>query len=183
MWISLRNPSGNEGRSGRSMSRHVRMADSGARPSRRKNEPGILPAAYIRSSMSTVRGKKSIPSRTRRAAVAVTRMVVSPMRATTAPSACPARRPASKDRVLFSAPLTTAETVMASAIFAPLRTTRGPSGPDGASSQLERPSLTRPLQLAAGLSLGPLICFLSVARATPTSQRRNTLSVEGRDRR
>ena len=33
-------------------------------PSRRKNEPGILPAAYMRSSMSTVRGKKSMPSRT-----------------------------------------------------------------------------------------------------------------------
>ena len=29
------------------------------RPSRRKNEPGIRPAAYIRSSTSTVSGKKS----------------------------------------------------------------------------------------------------------------------------
>ena len=44
-WTSLRNPSGNEGRSGRSMSRSVRMAWSEALPSRRKNEPGILPAA------------------------------------------------------------------------------------------------------------------------------------------
>ena len=182
MWISLRNPSGKEGRSGRSISRHVKIADSGARPSRRKNEPGILPAAYIRSSMSTVKGKKSAPSRTRRAAVAVTRMVVSPIRATTAPSACPARRPASKDRVLFSAPLTAAETVMASAIIAPLRTTQGPSGPDGASSQLERPRAARPLQLAAGHSLGPLMCFSLVAWATPASQRHNPLSVEGRVR-
>ena len=65
-WTSLRNPSGNDGRRGRSMRRQVRMAWSVARPSRRKNEPGILPAAYIRSSMSTVRGKKSAPSRTPR---------------------------------------------------------------------------------------------------------------------
>jgi hypothetical protein len=42
---SLRNPLGNEGRSGRSMRRQVRMAWSDDFPSRRKNEPGILPAA------------------------------------------------------------------------------------------------------------------------------------------
>ena len=35
------------------------MASVLGRPSRRKNEPGILPAAYIRSSTSTVSGKKS----------------------------------------------------------------------------------------------------------------------------
>ena len=86
-WTSLRNPSGNDGRRGRSMRRQVRMAWSVARPSRRKNEPGILPAAYIRSSMSTVRGKKSAPSRTPRDAVAATSTMVSPMRPTTAPSA------------------------------------------------------------------------------------------------
>ena len=45
MCTSLRKPSGNEGRSGRSMSRQVRMAWSELLPSRRKNEPGILPAA------------------------------------------------------------------------------------------------------------------------------------------
>ena len=39
------------------------MAVSDGRPSRRKNAPGILPAAYIRSSTSIVSGKKSIPSR------------------------------------------------------------------------------------------------------------------------
>ncbi len=55
------------------------VAWSVARPSRRKNEPGILPAAYIRSSMSTVSGKKSCPSRTLRAAVAVTSTIVSPI--------------------------------------------------------------------------------------------------------
>ena len=64
IWVSLRKPSGNDGRSGRSVSRQVRIASSLGRPSRRKNEPGILPAAYARSSTSTVNGKKSMPSRT-----------------------------------------------------------------------------------------------------------------------
>ena len=35
------------------------MASSDGRPSRRKNEPGMRPAAYIRSSTSMVSGKKS----------------------------------------------------------------------------------------------------------------------------
>ncbi len=35
------------------------MASSPGRPSLRKNEPGIWPTAYIRSSTSIVRGKKS----------------------------------------------------------------------------------------------------------------------------
>jgi hypothetical protein len=59
IWISLRSPLTNDGRSGRSIRRQVRMASSDGRPSRRKNEPGIRPAAYIRSSTSTVSGKKS----------------------------------------------------------------------------------------------------------------------------
>jgi hypothetical protein len=62
-WTSSRKPSRKVGRSGRSVSRAVRMAVSEGRPSRRKNPPGILPAAYIRSSTSTVSGKKSMPSR------------------------------------------------------------------------------------------------------------------------
>ena len=41
-WVSLRYPSAKLGRSGRSMSRAVRMAVSDGRPSRRKNEPGDL---------------------------------------------------------------------------------------------------------------------------------------------
>jgi len=45
MWTSLRKPLGKDGRSGRSMSRSVRMAWSEDLPSRRKKEPGILPAA------------------------------------------------------------------------------------------------------------------------------------------
>src|SRR5215207_7986959 len=55
------------------MSRQVRMARSVGRPSRRKKLPGMRPAAYMRSSTSTVRGKKSMPSRMLRAALAVTR--------------------------------------------------------------------------------------------------------------
>ena len=62
-WTSSRKPSWKVGRRGRSIRRHVRMAVSDGRPSRRKKEPGILPAAYIRSSTSIVSGKKSIPSR------------------------------------------------------------------------------------------------------------------------
>jgi hypothetical protein len=58
-WTSLRSPFLKVGRSGRSMSRQVRIASSEGRPSRRKKEPGIRPAAYMRSSTSTVRGKKS----------------------------------------------------------------------------------------------------------------------------
>ena len=59
IWISLRRPLVNDGRSGRSISRQVRMASSLGRPSRRKNEPGMRPTEYIRSSTSTVSGKKS----------------------------------------------------------------------------------------------------------------------------
>ena len=40
---SLRKPSGNDGRSGRSVSRQVRIAGSPGRPSRRKNDAGDLP--------------------------------------------------------------------------------------------------------------------------------------------
>ena len=61
---SLRIPLGKSGRSGRSVRRAVRMASPLGRPSRRKNEPGILPVAYRRSSKSTLSGKKSMPSRT-----------------------------------------------------------------------------------------------------------------------
>ncbi len=58
-WTSLRRPFLKVGRSGRSMSRQVRMASVEGRPSRRKKLPGILPMAYMRSSTSTVSGKKS----------------------------------------------------------------------------------------------------------------------------
>ena len=85
-WTSLRKSAGNDGRSGRSVRRHVRIASSPGRPSRRKNEPGILPAAYMRSSTSTVSGKKSMPSRGFDVQT-VDRSVVSPTLTRTAPSA------------------------------------------------------------------------------------------------
>lgn len=79
-WISLRRPETNDGRSGRSISRQVRMASSEGRPSRRKNEPGMRPAAYIRSSTSTVSGKKSNWSLGFLLAVVAESTIVSPSR-------------------------------------------------------------------------------------------------------
>ncbi len=75
--------------------RAVSVPFSPARPSRLKNEPGILPAAYIRSSTSTVSGRKSASRRS--PAVAVARTIVSPWRTTTAPPACFAIRPVSNE--------------------------------------------------------------------------------------
>jgi len=76
------------------------VAASVGRPSRRKKEPGILPAAYIFSSKSTVRGKKSTPSRGSAEAVAVARITVSPQRTRALPLACSATRPISMVSVL-----------------------------------------------------------------------------------
>ncbi len=75
--------------------RAVSVAFSPGRPSRLKKEPGILPAAYMRSSTSTVNGRKS----TSRSwpATAVARTIVSPWRTTTAPEACLAILPVSKE--------------------------------------------------------------------------------------
>ena len=79
--------------------------------------------------MSTVRGKKSVPSRTDRAAVAVASRTVSPMRPTTAPSARLASLPVSNVRVR-SVPLIGPDTEMASAMVL-----LGVSGAPGAGSQ------------------------------------------------
>ena len=49
IWTSSRNPSGNDGRMGRSMSRAVRISLVVGRPSRLRNPPGNLPAAATRS--------------------------------------------------------------------------------------------------------------------------------------
>ena len=73
--------------------RAVRVPFSPARPSRLKKLPGILPAAYMRSSTSTVSGRKSTSRRF--PAVAVARTIVSPARTTTAPLACLASLPVS----------------------------------------------------------------------------------------
>src|ERR1700742_2036465 len=78
--------------------RAVGVAFSPELASRRKNEPGILPAAYMRSSTSTVSGRKS-PSRSP-PMVAVLRTIVSPELTTTAPPACFASLPVSKEIVL-----------------------------------------------------------------------------------
>ena len=93
---SFRKPFGQSGRIGRSIMRAVRIAFSVGRPSRLKKPPGIFPAAYIRSSTSTVSGKKSAPSRASRRPWAVARTIVSPLLTTTAPSACLASLPVSK---------------------------------------------------------------------------------------
>ena len=75
--VSSLYPFGNSGRIGRSVSRADSTAVVVGRPSRRKNEPGIRPAAYSRSSNSTDSGKKSIPARGFDA-VAVPSSIVSP---------------------------------------------------------------------------------------------------------
>src|SRR3954471_21913161 len=70
------------------------MACSDGRDSRLMKPPGILPAAYIRSSMSTVSGKKSRPGRgSERFAVPST--MVSPKRTVTEPPASVASLPVS----------------------------------------------------------------------------------------
>ena len=60
------------------MTREERIAFSDGLPSRLKYPPGILPEAYIFSSKSTERGRKSMPSRGSFDAVALQRTTVSP---------------------------------------------------------------------------------------------------------
>src|SRR5437763_16527504 len=100
------------------MSRQVSTAVSGGRASRRKKEPGILPAAYAFSSMSTVSGKKSMPSRVVFSPLAVTRTVVSPILTTTDPWDWGDSLHVSKDRVLTGDPDKGRATEMASATIA-----------------------------------------------------------------
>ncbi len=75
--------------------RAVSVPFSPGRPSRLKNEPGIFPAAYMRSSTSTVSGRKSTSRSEPATAVAST--IVSPWRTTTAPEACLAILPVSNE--------------------------------------------------------------------------------------
>ena len=75
--VSFLKPSGKSGRSGRSMMRQARISSSRWRASRLKKPPGILPAAYVFSTNSQVRGKKSSPGRSSWD-TAVTRTIVSP---------------------------------------------------------------------------------------------------------
>ena len=96
-WTSLRRPFLKVGRSGRSINRQVRIASSVGRPSRRKNDPGMRPTEYMRSSTSTVSGKKSNWSFGFFDAVVALSSNVPPSRETvTDPAACRASRPVSK---------------------------------------------------------------------------------------
>ena len=106
---SFLKPFGQSGRIGRSIMRAVRIARSVGRPSRLKKPPGIFPAAYMRSSTSTVSGKKSAPSRASIRPCAVESTIVSPDRTTTAPSACLASLPVSN---VISCPPISTETVV-----------------------------------------------------------------------
>ena len=92
--------------------RAMSVAFSPARPSRLKNEPGILPAAYMRSSTSTVSGRKSTSRRL--PAVAVQRTIVSPWRTTTAPPACLAILPVSNE---ISVPAISTATVVTASVL------------------------------------------------------------------
>ena len=117
IWISLRRPLTKDGRSGRSISRQVRIASSDGRPSRRKNEPGMRPIAYIRSSTSTVSGKKSSPSLGCLDADVADRTTVSSSRTTRAePDAWRARRPVSN--LILRTP-NSPLSITASALFTP----------------------------------------------------------------
>src|SRR4051794_22289532 len=92
--------------------RAVSVPFSPARPSRLKNEPGILPAAYMRSSTSTVSGRKSTSRRL--PTVAVLRTIVSPCRTTTAPEACLAILPVSNE---ISLPAISTDTVVTASLL------------------------------------------------------------------
>ena len=95
IWVSHLKPSAKEGRKGLSINRQASIAFSVCLPSLLKNPPGILPAAYILSSTSTVKGKKSIPSLTDVLATVVTKTFVSPDVTTTEPGAWSANLPVS----------------------------------------------------------------------------------------
>jgi hypothetical protein len=132
---SFLKPFGQSGRIGRSIIRAVRMARSVGRPSRLKKPPGIFPAAYMRSSTSTVSGKKSAPSRASVRPTAVARIIVSPERTTTAPSACLASLPLSN--VISASPTVTFTVATRSANV--LTFLLPPSSVEGGSSSQRRP--------------------------------------------
>jgi hypothetical protein len=94
-WVSLRKTVRNDGRSGRS-GRQVKMAARSGDPRRKKRQGPPAAGPHL---TSTVRGKKSMPSRTPWAALAVARTVVPPMQATTAPCDWGANLPVSNERV------------------------------------------------------------------------------------
>ncbi|MPM56609.1 hypothetical protein SDC9_103418 [bioreactor metagenome] len=91
---SLRNPSANNGRIGRSIKREVNVACSLGRPSLLKKPPGIFPTEYNFSSKLTVNGKKST-SFASFEAVAADNTTVSSYLTSTLPPACLAISPVS----------------------------------------------------------------------------------------
>jgi hypothetical protein len=96
---SLSRPFGNMGLRGLSVNLLVRISFVVGLPSRLKNPPGNLPAAYVFSLYSTESGKKSIPGRGGPYTTAdIT--TVSPKRIVTAPLACLAIWPVSMTRFL-----------------------------------------------------------------------------------
>jgi hypothetical protein len=100
-WTSLRRPLTNVGRSGRSISRQVRMASSDGRPSRRKNEPGIFPIG-VHPLLDVDRQREEVElvlGRLAGGGGADSSMVSSSRYAATDPAAWRARRPVSNRMV------------------------------------------------------------------------------------
>src|ERR1700722_5587646 len=106
--------------------------------------------------MSTVRGKKSAPSRTDREAVAVASNTVSPILPTTAPSASWASLPASNESVR-SEPLMGPDTVMASDMT--LLVVRGLPEPAPSCRALRRWWGRGIRQLVTDLGGSPIVCL------------------------
>ncbi len=95
IWVSHKYPFGNNGRKLRSINRLESTSFSEGRPSRFMNPPGKRPPAEKLSLWSTTKGKKFCPGLACLALTAVQSTWVSPIRTTTAPSACLAIRPVS----------------------------------------------------------------------------------------
>src|SRR5665648_27521 len=179
-WTSLRRPLTNRGRSGRSISRQARIPSVDGRPSRRKNEPGILPTAYCRSSTSTVRGKKSNWSLGVLPAVVVDSRVVSWSRwATTAPPAWRARRPVSNRTVRVpKRPLSMTASAdwisgpsMGMPSFVEVPGHSGRSSIEVRGSRCEAPG---PRATTGDRALGPGVCLDGVVTVAPGHARRLT---------
>ena len=91
---SLLNPSANKGRIGRSINLETKVSCVVAFPSRFKNPPGILPAAYCFSWYKTINGKKSWVDATL-LETAADNTTLSPYLTKHAPDACLATSPIS----------------------------------------------------------------------------------------
>src|SRR5665648_96049 len=187
-WTSLRRPLTNRGRSGRSISRQARIPSVDGRPSRRKNEPGILPTAYCRSSTSTVRGKKSNWSLGVLPAVVVDSRVVSWSRwATTAPPAWRARRPVSNRTVRVpKRPLSMTASAdwisgpsMGMPSFVEVPGHSGRSSIEVRGSRCEAPG---PRATTGDRALGPGVCLDGVVTVAPGHARRLTPDQPGPSR-